>query len=49
MDKLNAELEGIFLWCLEGLQRLISNDYAFTVSNRAAENVETIKKIEASR
>jgi len=44
MDKLNAELEGIFLWCLEGLQRLISNEYAFTVSNRAAENVETIKR-----
>ena len=34
MDKLAAEKEGFFLWCLEGLQRLIANDYRFTGSNR---------------
>lgn len=44
VEKMTEELEGIFLWCLEGLHRLISNGYRFTVSNRAAENVETIKR-----
>ena len=34
-----AEAEGIFLWCLEGLRRLISNDYRFTLSERARENM----------
>ena len=34
-----AEAEGIFLWCLEGLQRLIENNYHFTVSERARENM----------
>ena len=38
------ELEGIFLWCLEGLHRLIANGYSFTVSNRSAENVELIRR-----
>lgn len=31
-DKLKQEIEGIFLWCLEGLKRLQSNNYKFTVS-----------------
>ena len=30
-DKLETEAEGIFLWMLEGLNRLIANDYKFTV------------------
>ena len=34
-----AEAEGIFLWCLEGLQRLIANNYCFTLSERARENM----------
>ena len=37
-DKLCAEIEGIFLWCLEGLCRLISNNYRFTESTRTREN-----------
>jgi len=37
-DKLCAEIEGIFLWCLEGLRRLISNNYRFTESTRTREN-----------
>jgi len=37
-DKLCAEIEGIFLWCLEGLQRLIRNDFRFTESARTKEN-----------
>ena len=44
MDKLAAEKEGIFLWCLEGLQRLIANDYRFTISERSKENIAAIVK-----
>ena len=44
VEKLLGELEGILLWCLEGLHRLLANDYRFTVSQRAAANVETIKR-----
>ena len=44
MEKLCGELDGIFLWCLEGLQRLIANDYQFTVSEKSSENVETVKR-----
>ena len=43
-DKLKQEVEGIFLWCLEGLKRLQSNSYRFTVSQRAAENKEHAKR-----
>lgn len=39
-EKMCAEAEGIFLWALEGLRRLIANDYQFTVSERARENME---------
>lgn len=38
-EKLCAEAEGIFLWALEGLQRLIENDYRFTISDAAKENM----------
>jgi putative DNA primase/helicase len=39
-EKLKAEKEGIFLWCLEGLRRLIEQNYAFTISPGAKKNVE---------
>ena len=38
-EKLIAEKEGIFLWCLEGLRRLIAQNYAFTISDLARENM----------
>ena len=41
VEKMCAELEGILLWCLEGLHRLVQNDFRFTVSERAAANVDT--------
>ena len=41
-DKLIAEREGIFLWCLEGLHRLIANSYQFTISDRARENIAAV-------
>ena len=44
VEKMCAELEGILLWCLEGLHRLVQNDFRFTVSERAAANVDTIKR-----
>lgn len=39
IDKLRKELEGIFLWCFEGLQRLVANNYQFSVSKRANDNL----------
>ena len=38
-EKLIAEAEGIFLWCLEGLHRLIDNGYRFSISQRAEDNL----------
>ena len=34
-----GEAEGILLWALDGLRRLISNNYHFTISDRAKENM----------
>ena len=39
-EKMCAEAEGIFLWALEGLHRLIGNDYKFTVSQSAQDNMD---------
>lgn len=38
-EKVCAEAEGIFLWALDGLRRLIANDYRFTISEKAQENM----------
>ena len=43
-DKLCSEIEGIFLWCLDGLRRLIGNNYRFTESDRTKDN-----RVEAKR
>ena len=39
IEKLKDEIEGIFLWCFEGLQRLVANDYRFTISEKAVANL----------
>ena len=39
-EKLTTEAEGIFLWMLEGLKRLIANDYKFTISDRTKGNLK---------
>lgn len=39
-EKLCEEKEGILLWALEGLRRLIQNDYHFTISTRAQESMD---------
>ena len=41
-DKLIAEKDQIFLWMFEGLQRLIRNNYQFTLSNRIRQNTADI-------
>lgn len=43
-EKLKSELSGIFLWCFEGLKRLIANDFRFTVSERARQNLKELKE-----
>lgn len=44
VEKMKAEKEGILLWCLEGLNRLIANNYQFTVSDKAQENIQAVVK-----
>ena len=43
-DKLCAEIEGIFLWCLDGLRRLIGNNYRFTENDRTKDNRAEAKR-----
>lgn len=43
-DKLRGEAEGILLWCLEGLCRLVANGYHFTVSDRSRRNMDEMRK-----
>ena len=40
-EKLIAEKEGIFLWMLDGMRRLIANHYHFTISQRAKDNISS--------
>ena len=39
-ELMETEAEGIFLWMLEGLNRLIANDYKFTESDRVKSNMQ---------
>lgn len=43
-EKMCAEAEGIFLWCLDGLKRLRSNNYRFSISEKACENMNAAIK-----
>lgn len=38
-QQLQKEAEGILLWCIEGLKRLICNEFRFTLSKRARQNL----------
>ncbi len=40
-EKMCKEVEGIFFWALEGLYRLIQNDFKFTISEAAKKNMES--------
>ena len=44
VDKLLREKEGIFLWCLEGLRRLQSNNFRFTESAQTKANREDARR-----
>lgn len=39
IEKLRKEADDIFLWCLEGLERLLKYDYRFTLSEKAKKNL----------
>ena len=43
-EKMKTEIEGIFLWAFAGLQRLVSNNFKFTESQRTRENREAVKR-----
>jgi putative DNA primase/helicase len=43
-EKLIAEKEGIALWMLEGLHRLIENGFEFTISERSRLNMEEARQ-----
>ncbi len=39
-ERLKRELEGILLWCVQGLHRLIWQNFQFTVSKRTQQNMD---------
>ena len=43
-EKMKAEVEGIFLWAFEGLQRLVANNFKFTESQRTRDNREAVRR-----
>ena len=43
-EKMKLEVEGIFLWAFEGLQRLAANSFRFTESPRTLNNREYVKR-----
>ena len=43
-EKMKAEVEGIFLWAFESLQRLVANNFKFTESQRTRDNREAVKR-----
>lgn len=40
VDELIKEKDSIFLWCFEGLQRLVRNNFIFTQSEKSKRNLE---------
>lgn len=43
-DKCVGEIEGIFIWALAGLKRLMQNGYHFSVSDRMKQTIDDTKK-----
>ena len=44
IEKILTEKELIFVWALHGLERLIKNNYKFTVSEQSRQNIEQAKR-----
>ena len=42
--KLKEEIEGIIMWCLEGLKHLAKNNFHFTISDRTKQTLENTKR-----
>jgi putative DNA primase/helicase len=42
-EKLSKESDGIFMWALEGLKRLMANNYKFTITDRAKTELRNYK------
>lgn len=40
IEKLRAEKDAIFMWCLEGLERLLASNYRFTISDKTKNNLK---------
>lgn len=47
-EKLALETEGVALWCLEGLKRLVANGFHFTISDRTKQNQAEMRREEDS-
>ena len=43
-DKCISEIEGVFIWALAGLKRLMQNGYQFTISERMRKSLDNTKK-----
>lgn len=43
-EKMCCELEGIFLWAFQGLQRLVANHFHFSESSRSCSNRESVRQ-----
>ena len=41
-EKLTSEAEAIFIWCFEGLQRLLKNNYSFSISQHTKDSMDRI-------
>ena len=44
VEKLVDEKDNIFMWCFQGLQRLIVNNYEFTISDKTKQNLEESRR-----
>lgn len=44
-EKLSEEIDGIFLWCFAGLRRLVQNNFHFSISEQARQNLEDLKAV----
>ena len=49
IDKLSEELPGILLWALDGLKRLLTNQYRFTISERAKQKANSYVRFDPEK
>lgn len=44
LDKLKKEIEGITRWCIDGLERIVDNNFHFTISYRMKKIAEELRQ-----